>query len=80
MMKSRENAKKTGFSKIGLAHILDIAICISVQNFMKKYKVQLKKFKKYRFSGENSQFRRFLESSGLGSGYKNKFNRQMNHS
>ena len=41
----------------------------------KKYKVQLKKFKKYRFSGENRLFRRFLESSG----YKNQLNWQMNH-
>ena len=47
----------------------------SVQNFMQKYKVQLEKFKKYRFSGENRLFRRFLESSG----YKNQFNRQINH-
>ena len=28
---------------------------------MKQYKVQLEKFKKYRFSGENRLFRRFLE-------------------
>ena len=33
-----------------------LAFCISVRNFMKKYKVQLEKFKKYRFSGENRLF------------------------
>ena len=42
---------------------------------MKKYKVQLEKFKKYRFSGENRLFRRFLESSG----FKNHFYWQLNH-
>ena len=48
---------------------------ISVQNFMKEYKVQLVKLKKYRFSGENRMFRRFLE----GSAYKNQLNWQLNH-
>ena len=42
---------------------------------MKKCKVQLEKFKKYRFSGENRLFRRFLESSG----FKNQFYWQLNH-
>ena len=42
---------------------------------MKKYKVQLKKFKKYHFSGENRLFRRILENSG----YKNQFYWQLNH-
>ena len=42
---------------------------------MKKYKVQLEKFKKYHFSGESRLFRRLLESSG----YKNQFFWQMNH-
>ena len=51
------SAGKICFSKIGLGHILDLPFCISVQNFMKKYKVQLEKFKKYCFSGENRLFR-----------------------
>ena len=82
MMKSRENAKKpvfpayfqhfqtekNFFSKIGLRHILDIAILQQCAKFHEK--VQLEKFKKYRFSGQNRLFRRFLESSG----YKNQFN------
>ena len=34
--------------------------CISVQNFIKKYEVQLEKFKKNHFSGDNRLFRRFL--------------------
>ena len=41
----------------------------------KNYKVQLAKFKKYRFSGENRLFRQLLESSG----YKYQFYWQMNH-
>ena len=82
MMKSRENAKKLVFrhisgifgrkkcfSKVGLCHISGIAILHQCAHFMKKYKVHLEKFKKYRFSGENRLFRRFLE----GSGYKNQF-------
>jgi len=36
---------------------------------MKKYKGQLEKLKKNRFSGENRLFRRFLESFGV----KNQF-------
>ena len=40
-----------------------------VQNFMKKYKVQLEKFKKYRFSMKICCSGRFLESSS----YKNQF-------
>ena len=36
IMKSRENAKKTGFSKIGLAHILDIAILHQCAKFHEK--------------------------------------------
>ena len=47
--------EKYVFSKIGLCHILGIAIlwfCISVQNFMKKYKVRLGKFNKYLFSAK----------------------------
>ena len=79
MMKSREMPKnrffrhnsgifgrKESFSKIGLPHILGIAILHQCAKFHEKiYKVQLEKFKKYRFSGENRLFRRFLESSGL---------------
>ena len=42
---------------------------------MKKYKAQLEKFKKCRFSGENQLFRRFLDSSG----FKNQFYWQLNH-
>ena len=42
---------------------------------MKKYKVQLEKFKKCCFSGENRLFRQFLESSR----FKNKFYWQLNH-
>ena len=33
-----------------------LPFCISVPNFMEKFKVQLKKFKKYRFSSENGLF------------------------
>ena len=75
-MKSREMAKNS-FSSIFPAFFAgkirffeNRALCISVPNFMKKYKVQLEKFKKYHISGENRLFRRFLESSG----YKNQFN------
>ena len=89
MMKSLENAKKPifpayfrhfrpekyVFQKSGSVTFKTLPFCISMQNFMKKYKVQLEKFKKYRFSGENRLFRRFLESSGC----KNQFIRQMNH-
>ena len=84
MMKSREMAKKPVFPayfrhfrpekyvfrKSGSVTFQILPFRISVQNFMKKYKVQLEKFKKYRFSGENRLFRRFLEISG----YKNQFN------
>ena len=84
MMKSRENAKKPVFPayfrhfrpekyvfrKSCSVTFQVLPFCINVQNFMKKYKVQLRKFKKYRFSGENRLFRQFLESSG----YKNQFN------
>ena len=69
------SAGKICFSKIGLGQILDIAILHQCAKFHKKYKVQLEKFKKYRFSGKNRLFRQFLESSG----YKNQFNWQMNH-
>ena len=85
MMNSRKNAKKSVFPayfrhfrpekyvfrKSGSVTFQTLPFCISVQN----YKVQLQKFKKYRFSGGNRLFRRFLESSG----YKNQFNLQMNH-
>ena len=64
------SAGKIRFSKIGLGHILDIGILHQCAKFHEKYKVQLEKFKKYRFTGENRLFRRFLESSG----YKNQFN------
>ena len=61
MMKSREDAKKQVFpayfrhfqpekyvfQKSGSVTFLTLPFCISVQNFMKKYKVQLEKFKKY---------------------------------
>ena len=47
-----------------------LSFCVNVQNFMKKYQVQLEIFKKYCFSGENWLFRRFFDSSG---GFKNKF-------
>ena len=66
MMKSRENAKKTVFPayfrhfrlekyvfrKSGTVTFQTLPFCSSVQNFMKKHKVQLEKFKKYRFSGD----------------------------
>ena len=42
---------------------------------MKKYKVQLEKFKKYHFYGKNRLFWQFLESSG----FKNQFYWQLNH-
>ena len=82
--------QKTGFSSIFLSFLAGneffpkiagsltfwtLPFCNSVQNFMKKYKVQLENFKKYHFSGENRLFRWFLENSG----YKNQFNWQMNH-
>ena len=57
----REN---TFFRKSGSVTFQTLAFCISVPNFMKKYKVQFEKFKKYRFSDENRLFRRVLESSG----------------
>ena len=83
MMKSRENAKKPVFRsyfwlfwpekyvfrKSGSVTFKTVPFFMSVPNFMKKYEVQLEKFKKYRFSGENRLYRRFLESSG----YKNQF-------
>ena len=89
LLKSWENAKKPVFPayfrhfwpekyvfrKSGSVTFRALPFCISVPNFMKKYEVQLEKFKKYRFSGENRLFRRFLESSGC----KNQFNWQMNH-
>ena len=68
MMKSRENGKGRQL-KIGLCHALGIGILQQCAKFHKKYKVQLEKFKKYRFSGENRLFRRFLESSN----YKSQF-------
>ena len=63
MMKSRENAKKPVFPayfrpekyvfrKSDSVTFQTLPFCISVQNFMKKYKVQLEKFKKYRFSAK----------------------------
>ena len=64
--------EKNVFSKIGLRHILDIAILHLCAKF---HKVQLQKFKKYGFSGENRVFRRFLESSG----FKKKFYWQLNY-
>ena len=62
--------EKYVFRKSGSVTFQILSFCISVQNFMNKYKVRLQKFKKYRFSGENQLFRQFLESSG----YKNQFN------
>ena len=84
LKESRKNVKKPGFPayfryfrpkknffrKPGSVTFWTLLFCISVQNFMKKYKVQLEKFKKYHFSGENRLFRRYLESSD----YKNQFN------
>ena len=84
IMKSREMAKKSVFPayfrhfrpekyvfrKSGSVKFYTLAFCISVPNFMKKYKVQLENFKKYRFSDEIRLLRRFLKSSG----YKNQFN------
>ena len=89
MIKSRENAKKPVFpayfqpfrpekfffQKSGSVTFWTLSFCVSVQNFMKKYQVQLEIFKKYCFSGENWLFRRFLESSG----FKNKFFWQLKH-
>ena len=63
MMKSLKNAKKpvfpayfrhfqpekNVFRKSGSVTFKMLPFRISVQNFMKKYKVQLEKFKKYRF-------------------------------
>ena len=63
MMKSREKAKEPVFQayfqhfrpekyilqKSGSVTFKVLPFCISVQNFMKKYKVQLEKFKKYCF-------------------------------
>ena len=57
------SAGKKCFYKIGLRHLLALPFRISVQIFLKKYKVQLEKFKKCHFSGENRLFRGFLESS-----------------
>ena len=79
MKKSRENAKKPiilayfrhfwpekmFFENRAQSPFIYYHFCISMQNFMKKCKVQLEKFKKYRFSGENRLFRRFSESSGF---------------
>ena len=68
MMKSRENAQKPVFpayfrhfrpEKKFLQNRAP-SLWISVQNFMKKYKVQLEKFKKCHFF--RRKFRRFLES------------------
>ena len=64
------SAGKICFSKIGLGHILDIAILHQCAKFHEKYKVHLEKFKKYGFSGEKSAVPAVLESSG----YKNQFN------
>ena len=62
------SAGKICFSEIGLRQILEIAILQQCAK-MKKYKVQLEKFKKYHFSGENRLFWRILGSSS----YKNQF-------
>ena len=66
MMKSRENrifGRKNVFRKSVSLIILGIAILHQCAKFHeKKSIVQLKK---YRFSGENRLFRRFLESSGF---------------
>ena len=67
--------RKKSFYKIGLCHLLGIAISNQCANFMKKYKVQLEKFKICHFSGENRLFRGFLESSGN----KNQLYWQFNH-
>ena len=78
MMKSRENTQKPVFpayfrhfqpekkvfTKSGSVTFWALPFRISVQNFMKKYKAQLEKFKKCHFSGENRLFRGSLESSG----------------
>ena len=87
MRKSREMAKKPVFPayfwhfrpekyvfrKSGSVTFQTLAFCISVPNFMKKYKIHFEKFKKYHISDENRLFRRFLESSG----YKNQFDWQI---
>ena len=84
MMKSLKNAKKPVFPacfrhfrpekyvfrKSGSVTFQTLAFCISVPNFMKKYTVQLEKFKKYRFSGKKlavqAIFRKFrLQKSVL---------------
>ena len=74
MIKSWENAKKPVFPayfwhfrsekyvfrKSGSVIFWALPICISVQNFfMKRYKVQLKKFKKYRCSAIPAIYREF---------------------
>ena len=83
MIKSRENAKKPVFpayfghfrlekyffQKSGSVPFWTLSFCASVQNYMKKYQVQLEIFKKYCFSGENWLFWQFLDSSG----FKNQF-------
>ena len=47
------SAGKICFLKTGLGHILDIAILHQCAKFhVKKYKVQLEKFNKYRFTAK----------------------------
>ena len=46
--------------------ILYIAILHQYAKFHEKYKAQHEKFKKYRFSGENRQFRQFLKKFPVG--------------
>ena len=63
------------FQKSGSIKFWPLSFCASVQNFMKKYQVQLEIFEKYCFSGENWLFRRFLDSSG----FKIKFFSKLNY-
>ena len=51
------SAGKKCFSKIGLRHVLGNANLHQCAKFHEKFKVQLEKFKKYHFSGENRHFR-----------------------
>ena len=65
------SAEKKSFSKIGLPHILGIAILHQCAKFHEKIKSAAREIQEIPFfSGENQLFRRFLESSG----YKNQFN------